>query len=85
MLESFPSDSGMLRISWKADASAREAPGGFQVIVHSAISGRPIVVAVDEKGAGSGTAFVADEPRMYFISIESQGLDWSLTVEERIN
>jgi hypothetical protein len=46
---------------------------------------RPIVVAVDEKGAGSGTAFVGDEPRMYFISIESQGLDWSLTVEERIN
>ena len=85
MLESFPSDSGMLRISWKADAITPAAPGGFRVIVHSAISGRPIVVAVDEKGAGSGTAFVGDEPRMYFISIESQGLDWSLTVEERMN
>jgi hypothetical protein len=38
---------------------------------------------VDEKGAGSGTALVGDEPRMYFISIGSQGLDWPLTVEER--
>lgn len=85
MLESFPSDSGMLRMAWKADAIALEAPGGFRVMVHSAISGRPLVVAVDRKGAGSGTAFVGDEPRMYFISIESQGLDWSLTVEERIN
>jgi hypothetical protein len=84
MLESFPSDSGMLRISWKTDASALEAPRGFRVILHSAISGRPIVVAVDEKAAGSVTAFVGDEPRMYFVSIEAQGLDWSLTVEERI-
>jgi hypothetical protein len=33
----------------------------------------------------SGTAFVGDEPQMYFISIESQSVDWSLTVEERMN
>ena len=85
MLESFPSDTGMLRITWKADAIASEAAGNFRVIVHSAISGRPIVVAVDKNGPGSGTAFVGDEPRMYFLSIESQGLDWSLTVEERMN
>jgi hypothetical protein len=53
----------MLRISWKADAIAPQTPGGFRVIGHSAIGGKPIAVAVDEKWAGSGTAFVGDESR----------------------
>jgi hypothetical protein len=44
-----------------------------------------LLVAVDKKGGGAGTAFVADEPRMYFVSVESDGLEWSFTVEERIN
>ena len=70
---------------WKAGVIAKEAPSGFRVTVHSAISGGPIVVAVDEKGAGSKTEFVGDEPRMYFISVESEGLEWALTVDERIN
>jgi hypothetical protein len=85
--DSFTSETGALRIRWEAkppDDSA--AAGRFRLTIHSSISGRPLSSAVvDHKGAGKGTAFVSEDPRVFFAVIESQGLDWSFTIEERIS
>jgi outer membrane biogenesis lipoprotein LolB len=81
--ESFTSDSGALRIHWKTTAHAGAAPPGtFVLTIHSSISGRPLQVAVDEQGPGENTTFVSDDPHVFFAKVESQGLDWSFTVEE---
>ena len=39
---------------------------------------------VDETGPGEGTAYVADDPRVFHILVESSNLDWSFTVEEAV-
>jgi len=39
---------------------------------------------VDEKGVGEGTAYAADDPRVFQFSVESANLDWSFTVEEAL-
>ena len=81
--DSFTSDSGALRIRWKTTARAGEpAPGSFVLTIHSSISGRPLQVAVDQQGPGENTAYVTDDPRVFFAKIDSAGLDWSFTVEE---
>jgi hypothetical protein len=43
------------------------------------------MVAVEHRGPGAGTAFVSEESRMFYTVVDSQHLDWSFTVEERIN
>lgn len=86
MLESFAGDrTGSLRISWKTASIAAGAPGHFRLSVHSAISGRVLAVAVDRESPGSGVAYVSEEARMFYSVVESTGLDWSFTVEERVN
>ena len=40
--------------------------------------------AVQYKGNGSGTAYVAEDPRLYHLVIESSGVDWSIAVEEAV-
>jgi hypothetical protein len=84
--ESFQIDTGLWRIKWSAAAEEDAAPGAneFRVGVHSSVSGRLMSVAVDGPGAGSGVAYVAEEPRPFFLSIESSGLKWSVQVEEGI-
>ena len=52
--------------------------------VHSAVSGRPLVVAVDRRGNGRGVAYVNEDPRLYHLVIESRGVDWSFSVEESV-
>ena len=84
--ESFTSDSGAMRILWEAKPSgAPSSSGTFRVTIHSAISGRPLFVALDQKGPGKGTAFVGEDPRVFFAEVDSRDLDWSFTVQERIN
>ena len=83
---SFTSDTGGLRIIWEGKTAGSDPPPEFfRLTVHSAISGRPLIVAVDHKGAGKGTALVGEDPRVFYAEIESNGLDWSITVQERIN
>ena len=83
---SFTSDTGGLRILWEAKQAGNDPPPEmFRVTIHSAISGRPLAVAVDHKGPGKGTAFVGEDPRVFFGEVESNGLDWTITVQERIN
>ena len=84
--ESFQIDTGQWRIKWTAAAEGDAAPGlnEFRIGVHSAVSGRLMTTAVDGPGAGGGTAYVAEEPRPFFLSIESTGLNWSVKVEEGV-
>jgi hypothetical protein len=35
-------------------------------------------------GKDLGPAWVADEPRVSYLAIESEGIDWRLTLEERV-
>ena len=83
--ESFTSDTGALRIRWeaKASAGAREA-GTFKLDAHSAVSGRVLQQVVDERGAGSGTDYVSQDPHVFYMSVESSGIDWKFSVEEGI-
>lgn len=83
---SFTSDNGAMRILWETKPSgAASSSGTFRITIHSAISGRPLLVAVDQKGPGKGTAFVGEDPRVFFAEVDSHDLDWSFTVQERIN
>jgi hypothetical protein len=86
--DSFTSDSGSLRVRWEArpgipgNNAAPAGPGTFRVTAQSAISGRPLKVAVDQRGAGRGTSYVDADPHVFYMVVESANLDWSLTVEE---
>lgn len=82
--ESFQIDTGQWRIKWTATAEGGPVSPGdaLRIAVHSAVSGRMMSVAVEEQGAGSGVAYVAEEPRPFFLSIESSGLEWTVQVEE---
>lgn len=82
--ESFQIDTGQWRIKWSASTAADADAGAaeFRVGVHSAVSGRLMSVAVDAHEAGEGIAYVAEEPRPFFLSIESSGLHWTVQIEE---
>ena len=82
--ESFQIDTGQWRIKWTATPEEGPVSPGdtLRIAVHSAVSGRMMSVAVDHQGAGSGVAYVAEEPRPFFVSIESSGLEWTVQIEE---
>jgi hypothetical protein len=82
--ESFTSDSGALRIRW---TTTHEEPGGtaaFRVTAHSSISGRLLQEAVDHRGTGSGIAYVNQDPHVFYLLVESDHLDWTLSAEEAV-
>lgn len=80
--ESFNGDTGALRLVWRATNETAPGAGRLKLTAHSAISGRPIQVAIEHQGEGEGTAYVSDDPRVYFVEVQSEHLDWSFTVEE---
>ena len=85
-LDSFQSDSGALRIEWEATRAAGSiTPGSLKIVVHSAISGRPLAAAaVDQRGEGKGTAYVSEEPRVFFLNVSSADVEWNIAVSERV-
>jgi hypothetical protein len=78
----FNSDSGRLRITWRARGETAPGAGTLRVAVHSAVSGRPLKTVIDHRGAGEGVVTFDDDPRAYNLMVESVNLEWSLTVEE---
>lgn len=85
--ESFDVTTGALRLTWAArPATAPKKPGQgpdrLRVVLHSAISGRALQTVVDHAGAGAGTAFFEDEPRVSYLVVEADGVEWSLELEE---
>jgi hypothetical protein len=81
---SFTSDTGSLRVRW--ETSNEEAPdtGTFRLTLHSAISGRPLLPAADHRGVGEGTAYLEEDPRVFYLVVESDRLDWTVAVDEGI-
>jgi hypothetical protein len=80
--DSFSIGTGQWRIKWEASPEQGSGAKSFRVIVHSAVSGRFVTVAVDHQGAGSGIAYVSEDPREFFLVVESSGVDWKAAVEE---
>ena len=80
--ESFVGLTGSLRLRWRATNEDPKTRGRFKLILQSAISGRDLQEPVDHEGPGEGTAYAADDPRAFQISVASADLDWSFTVEE---
>jgi hypothetical protein len=73
--ESFDIDGFSWRVRW------RNRAGHLVLSAHSAISGRPIALAVDHTGAGEGVAYITDDPRLFFVQIDSDHADYWFTVE----
>ena len=83
--ETFTSDTGGFRVHWDTKHEAPPDAGRLRVVFRSGDSGREIIEAIDARGAGSGTEEVAAErPRWYYLTIESANVDWTVTVDERI-
>lgn len=85
--ESFTSDTGALRVKWEATAPVGAPPpagGMFRVTAHSAISGRILQQVVEHRGQGSGVDYVSQDPHVFYLAVESAGLDWKVSVDEGI-
>ena len=82
--ESFTSESGALRVRWTTLAATRspDVAGTFRVTAHSAISGRLLEQVVDHAGAGSGVGYVNQNPNVVYLMVESDHVEWTLSVEE---
>jgi hypothetical protein len=82
--ESFLGLTGALRMHWQTKNESQQGTGTFLMVLHSAISGRELQNPVDERGVGEGTAYVAEDPRAFYVTIESANVDWLFTVEEAL-
>jgi hypothetical protein len=70
------------RLLWEAKAIDNGAPPSLRVSVHSADSGRTLEVPLDGQGSGNGVVEIVEDPRQFYLMIESTGLEWSLAVED---
>lgn len=82
--ESFTSDTGAFRIIWTTRAASGTGEGTFLLTLHSAISGRPLQVAVDHRGPGGATAYINDDPRVFFAVVDASNIEWSFSVDEAV-
>ena len=41
-------------------------------------------VAVDVRGVGRDTTYVTEDPRPFFLAVESANLDWTLEADEAV-
>lgn len=83
--EPFISDTGALRLRWETTNEAAPGTGTFRLTVHSDVSGRSLVVAVDARGVARDTTYVNEDPRPFFLAVESANLDWTVLAEEGVN
>ena len=79
---SFPASSGYLRFTWETSNETKPGEGRFKLILGSSISGRPIQVVVDSKGASHDVAYVSEDPRTFYVKVESANENWKFTVDE---
>lgn len=81
--EAFNIESTQWRIRWETKNEETPGAGRFKLTAHSSVSGRPIAQAVDFKGVGKNLSVISEDPRFYFLVIESSGVDWSISAEQR--
>jgi hypothetical protein len=80
--ESFIGDTGMLRLRWDAKNTGAPTEGLLKITLHSAVSGRPLAVALEHEGTGRDIAYVSEDPRVFYLVVESADLEWSVAVDE---
>src|ERR1700730_506935 len=61
----FISDTGSLRPRWGNHNETTPGTGIFRVTLHSDVSGRPLVLAVDARGVGRDITYVSEDPRSF--------------------
>jgi hypothetical protein len=81
---SFTNDSGAMRVRWETRNESSPGKGTFRLSLHSAISGRPLLVAVDQRGVGHDTAEIQEDPRVSYLVVESANIEWAFTLEEAV-
>jgi len=81
---SFTNDSGAMRVRWETRKENSPGKGTFRLTLHSAISGRPLLVAVDRRGVGHDTAEFQEDPRVSYLVVESANIEWAFTLEEAV-
>ncbi len=82
--ESFNIESGEWRLKWETKNETSAGAGKFRVMVHSAVSGRPIALAVEHRGIGRDTAYITEDPHLFHLVIESSDVEWTIKVEEAV-
>jgi len=82
--DAFPGETGTFRIQWNGRAVPGTGDGALKITLYSAISGRPLSTAVDQKGPGDGTTYLNEDPRTFFFVVESTNLDWSFSADEQV-
>jgi hypothetical protein len=82
--ESFTSQTGSFKFTWEAK-DAGPTPGHLTIMLHSAVSGRPLVEAVDHTGDGKGSIFVSEDPREFYVVVAAERTRWTLHVDEGIS
>ena len=79
----FIGETGQLRVTWEARNRAPSSSGTLLIALHSEVSGRLLARVVDHRGgAGRDVVYVTEDPRPFFLVIESSGLEWSVEVAE---
>jgi hypothetical protein len=81
---SFTNDSGAMRVRWETRKESVSGKGTFRLSLHSAISGRPLRVVVDQRGVGHETADIQEDPRVSYLVVESANIEWAFTLEEAV-
>jgi hypothetical protein len=82
--DSFNIGTGQWRIKWESKPAQFSEKANFRITVHSSISGRFVTVAVDHQGAGNGIAYISEDPREFFLVVDSSGVEWNMEVEEGV-
>ena len=82
--ESFTSDTGSLRVRWQTSHEVPPGDGTFRLTLNSAISGRPLAQAVDYHGVGADTSYLSEDPRVFYVVVDSAHVEWSFTIDEGI-
>jgi hypothetical protein len=82
--EAFIGETGAFRVRWRTVRAGDNPDGSFRVVLHSSVSGRPLLTVVERGGPGDGEAHVSEDPREFFLVIESSNLEWSVTLDEAV-
>ena len=80
----FVSESGSFRINWTVQNKDNARPGTFLLTLRSGISGRVLKVLAEHHSAGGGSVEFGDDPRLYELLVESNGIHWSISAEETL-
>ena len=79
----FSSATGLLRVTWQS-RSLSPAAGTLRIVLHSDVSGRSLAPVVEQQGPGSGMKYITEDPRAFFLVIESKNLEWAVEVAEGV-